>query len=105
MVVPREQGSMAQTTCLPLCINASRALAEYRNARFATHGALAGELRGTAEPGLILTPPEKATLEDDGYLSAFEIATLKLDADGMILSACDTAAGGAKDAEAPLGLA
>jgi CHAT domain-containing protein len=60
---------------------------------FATHGALAGELAGASEPGLILTPPEAATEEDDGYLSASEIAQLKLDADWVILSACNTAAG------------
>ena len=58
-----------------------------------------------AEPGLILTPPGEATPEDDGYLSASEIAGLKLDADWVILSACNTAAGGAEGAEALSGLA
>jgi len=38
-------------------------LAAYRMVRFATHGALAGELRVGAEPGLILTPPREATPE------------------------------------------
>ena len=42
---------------------------------------------------------------DDGYLSASEIAALKLDADWVILSACNTAAGDAKGAEALSGLA
>jgi CHAT domain-containing protein len=42
---------------------------------------------------------------DDGYLSASEVATLKLDADWVILSACNTAAGGAQGAEALSGLA
>jgi CHAT domain-containing protein len=72
---------------------------------FATHGVLAGELNGTHEPGLILTPSAIATEEDDGYLSASEIAALKLDADLVILSACNTAAGGATSAEALSGLA
>ena len=72
---------------------------------FATHGTLASELRGTSEPGLILTPPEQASEQDDGYLSASEIAALKLDADWVILSACNTAAGGAADAEALSGMA
>jgi CHAT domain-containing protein len=80
-------------------------LAKYRMVHFATHGALAGELEGTREPGLILTPPETASAEDDGYLSASEIAGLKLDADWVILSACNTAAGGADNAEALAGLA
>ncbi len=86
-------------------LSASGALAQYRIVHFATHGALAGQLNGTSEPGLILTPPAAATEEDDGYLSASEIAGLKLDADWVILSACNTAAGGATGAEALSGLA
>jgi CHAT domain-containing protein len=86
-------------------LSESGKLAEYRIVHFATHGALAGEFQANAEPGLILTPPEKATAEDDGYLSASEIAGLKLDADWVILSACNTAAGGADGAEALSGLA
>ena len=79
-------------------------LATYRLVHFATHGALAGELEAGAEPGLILTPPGEATPEDDGYLSASEITGLKLDADWVILSACNTAAGGAESAEALSGM-
>jgi CHAT domain-containing protein len=79
-------------------------LATYRIVHFATHGALAGELKAGSEPGLILTPPGEATIEDDGYLSASEIAGLKLDADWVILSACNTAAGGTESAEALSGL-
>jgi CHAT domain-containing protein/tetratricopeptide (TPR) repeat protein len=79
-------------------------LGKYRMVHFATHGTLAGELTGTHEPGLILTPPETASEDDDGYLSASEIAGLKLDADWVVLSACNTAAGGAANAEALSGL-
>ena len=86
-------------------LSSSGSLATYRIVQFSTHGALAGQMRGNAEPGLILTPPETATPEDDGYLSASEIAGLKLDADWVILSACNTAAGGAEEAEALSGLA
>jgi CHAT domain-containing protein len=81
------------------------ALATYKVVHFATHGALAGELSGATEPGLIMTPPEHASQADDGYLSASEIAELKLDADWVILSACNTAAGDANGAEALSGLA
>ena len=72
-------------------------LAEYGILHFATHGALTGQVQGAAEPGLILTPPAAGTTDaralerDDGYLSASEIAALKLDADWVILSACNTA--------------
>ena len=57
-------------------LNASGELAQYRIVHFATHGALAGELKGTHEPGLILTPPEMASEEDDGYLSASDLTSL-----------------------------
>ena len=67
--------------------------------------AVAGELSMTNEPGLLLTPPAQASAEDDGYLSAADIAGLKLDADWVILSACNTAAGDAKGAQALSGLA
>jgi CHAT domain-containing protein len=80
-------------------------LARYRIVHFATHGAIAGDLSGSSEPGLILTPPDKASETDDGYLSASEVAALKLDADWVVLSACNTAAGGAAGAEALSGLA
>ena len=86
-------------------LSASGDLALYRTVHFATHGVLAGDLDGSREPGLILTPPAQATEEDDGYLSASEIAGLKLDADWVILSACNTAAGAAANAEAFSGLA
>jgi CHAT domain-containing protein/tetratricopeptide (TPR) repeat protein len=80
-------------------------LASYRVLHFATHGTLSGEISGTSEPGLILTPPTEQSNIDDGYLSASEVAALKLDADWVILSACNTAAGGAQGAEALSGLA
>ena len=80
-------------------------LAKYRVIHFATHGALAGQVSGTTEPGLVPRPPAEATETDDGYLSASEIASLKLDAHWVILSACNTAADGAEGAEALSGLA
>jgi CHAT domain-containing protein/tetratricopeptide (TPR) repeat protein len=86
-------------------LSASGALAQARIVYFATHGALAGQVNANAEPGLVLTPPTTASAGDDGYLSASEIATLKLDADWVILSACNTAAAGAQSAEALSGLA
>ncbi len=66
-------------------------LSRYRVIAFATHGVLSGEI-GAAEAGLVLTPPNPVMAEDDGLLTASEIAQLKLDADWVILSACNTAA-------------
>jgi CHAT domain-containing protein len=86
-------------------LSQSGALAKDRIVHFATHAAVAGDLSSTSEPGLILTPPNTANEEDDGYLTADKIASLKLDADWVILSACNTAAGEAKGAEALSGLA
>jgi CHAT domain-containing protein len=72
---------------------------------FATHGLITGELK-TTEPALVLTPPEKGTVLDDGLLTASEIAQLKLNANLVILSACNTAAGdGTAGAEGLSGLA
>ena len=88
-------------------LSASGALANYRIVHFATHGALAGQLSADSEPGLILTPPETASDDDDGYLTSSEITGLKLNADWVILSACNTAGGqgNGEGAEALSGLA
>lgn len=71
-------------------------LARYRTIAFATHGVMAGEIGPDMEPGLLLTPPLEGTTEDDGYLSAGEIAELKINAEFVILSACNTAAADGK---------
>jgi hypothetical protein len=62
-------------------------LAQYCVVHFATHGAVGDQLKASTEPGLILTPPETVSEDDDGYLSASEIAALKLDADRVCTSA------------------
>lgn len=84
-------------------------LADARVVHFATHGLLAGEtaqfLASKAEPSLLLTPPETASDTDDGLLTASEVANLRLDADWVVLSACNTASGDDIGAEALSGLA
>ncbi len=86
-------------------LNRSGRLADYRVIHFATHGLVSGDLPGVSEPALLLTPPQTATVEDDGLLTASEVAQTKLDANWVVLSACNTAAGGSQDAEALSGLA
>lgn len=66
-------------------------LADYRVLAFATHGLLPGELKCKSEPALALTPPVAPSATDDGLLDASEVAQLKLDADWVLLSACNTA--------------
>ena len=84
-------------------------LDDYRIVYFATHALVAGEVekfaKVKAEPALALTIPEKPTDLDDGLLTASEIAQLKLNADWVVLSACNTAAEDKPGAEALSGLA
>lgn len=70
-------------------------LARYRTILFATHGLADNEASGE-EPALVLAPASCSSNDagEDGLLSASEIATLKLDADLVILSGCNTAAPG-----------
>ena len=79
-------------------------LADYGILVFATHGLVGGELDGLSEPALVMTPPKVASARDDGLLTASEISTLSLNADWVVLSACNTASGGA-DGEGLSGLA
>jgi CHAT domain-containing protein len=80
-------------------------LADYRVVYFATHGLVAGDIKGLAEPSLALTIPPQPSDLDDGLLTASEVAQLKLNADWVVLSACNTAAGDKPGAEALSGLA
>ncbi len=80
-------------------------LADYRVVYFATHGLVAGEVKGLGEPSLLLTLPKEPSETDDGLLTASEVAQLKLNADWVVLSACNTIAGDKPGAEALSGLA
>ncbi len=80
-------------------------LSGYRVVYFATHGLVAGEVRGVGEPALALSIPTTPTPENDGLLTASEVAQLKLNADWVVLSACNTMAGDTPGAEALSGLA
>lgn len=72
-------------------VRGSGDLGGHRIIAFATHGLLTGELDGENEPALVLTPPSDVRADNDGLLTASEIGTMDLDADWVVLSACNTA--------------
>lgn len=96
------QGDATETRLKDL--SARGELARYRLLAFATHGLIAGEV-GAADAGLVLTPPALPDAQDDGLLTTAEIAGLRLDADFVLLSACNTAAGSSEADEGFAGLA
>lgn len=85
--------------------NAQGELAQTSVVVFATHGLLNGDPHNSlAEPALALTPPAQPSENDDGLLAASEAAQLQLNADWVILSACNTAAGDRVNGEGLSGL-
>ena len=93
-------GDASVTTVKSLDLSNTRVIA------FATHAGVAGELAAVTEPALALTPPARPTPDDDGLLRASQVSQLKLNAEFVILSACNTAASdGTPGAEGLSGLA
>ena len=76
-------------------------LSRRRIVAFATHGLLPNDFPGVAEPSLALANPQDG---NHGLLTLEEILGLKLDADWVVLSACNTAAGDGTAADAVSGL-
>jgi CHAT domain-containing protein len=79
-------------------------LADRKVIAFATHGLVPGDLNGLEYPALALSAPEVAGVDGDGLLTMDEILGLKLNADWVVLSACNTAAGEGAGSEALSGL-
>ena len=71
---------------------------------FATHALVPGDLDGLDQPALALSSPEVTGDKDDGLLTMGEIMKLKLNADWVVLSACNTGAAEGAGAEAVSGL-
>ena len=80
-------------------------LANRRIVMFATHGLVPGDLDGLTQPALALSAPEvTGNADEDGLLTMEEILGLKLNADWVVLSACNTASGDGAGSEAVSGL-
>lgn len=79
-------------------------LANRKVVMFATHGLVPGDLNGLAQPALALTAPAVAGGDGDGLLTMDEVLGLRLNADWVVLSACNTATGDGAGAEAVSGL-
>jgi len=80
-------------------------LSDRRVLVFATHGLVPGDLDGLRQPALALSSPfVTGDSDNDGVLTMGEIMGLRLNADWVVLSACNTAAGQGAGSEAVSGL-
>jgi CHAT domain-containing protein len=79
-------------------------LADRKIIAFATHALVPGDLDGLDQPALALSSPEVTGEKEDGLLTMDEILKLKLNADWVILSACNTGASNGAGQEAVSGL-
>ncbi|WP_270939449.1 CHAT domain-containing protein, partial [Falsiroseomonas oryzae] len=65
-------------------------LGEARVVHLATHALLPGELSCLSEPSLMVSPPRGAPDASGAFIPASTLLGLRLDADLVILSACNT---------------
>jgi CHAT domain-containing protein len=79
-------------------------LTDRRIVAFATHALVPGDLDGLSQPAIALCSPTITGENEDGLLTMDEILKLKLNADWVILSACNTGAADGAGAEAASGL-
>jgi CHAT domain-containing protein len=89
-----------------LAASANGTLARKRVVAFATHGLMAGDLPNLSQPALAMTvTPGAGSNPLEPLLTLEDVLTLKLNADWVVLSACNTAAADGKGEEALSGLA
>ena len=79
-------------------------LSDRRVVAFASHALVPYDLDGLDQPAIALSAPSVTGDEDDGLLTMAEILDLKLNADWVVLSACNTGAAEGAGAEAVSGL-
>ncbi|HEY4251188.1 MAG TPA: CHAT domain-containing protein [Roseomonas sp.] len=80
-------------------------LGQYRILHLATHALLAGELNCLPEPTILLSTPPGAADANAAFMRASEVLNIQMDADLVILSACNTGGAGGAGGEALSGLA
>lgn len=69
-------------------------LRDFRVLHFATHGLLPGELSCLQEAAIVASPPRGAPSAAGALITAGSMLDLELDADVVVLSACNTGGGG-----------
>lgn len=80
-------------------------LKRYRVVHLATHAFLPTELRCLSQPSILMSAPAQAESAKDAFLASDEVQELKMDADLVIVSACNTAGPGGAAGESLSGLA
>ena len=90
---PQQSLLLGEAATLPAL--QQRELHRYRILAFATHALLPGELNCLSEAALALTPRWEES--DNGLLDVAAVTELHLDADWVLLSACNTAGGGSSE--------
>jgi CHAT domain-containing protein len=79
-------------------------LSGFKVLAFATHGLVPGDLDGLTQPALALSSPAVSGTRGDGLLTMGEILGLRLDAEWVVLSACNTGSSQGAGAEPVSGL-
>jgi CHAT domain-containing protein len=80
-------------------------LSQFRIVHFATHALLPTDLSCRSEPTIVLSPDPKAPNADSAFLNVADILGLKLDANLVLLSACNTGSNGQNTGDSLSGLA
>ncbi|MCX5832587.1 MAG: CHAT domain-containing protein [Deltaproteobacteria bacterium] len=92
----QEQASKHRVKTMPL--------SDRKVIAFATHALVPGDLDGLDQPALALSSSSVTGDQEDGLLTMKDIMKLKLNADWIVLSACNTGAAGGAGAESLSGL-
>jgi CHAT domain-containing protein len=79
-------------------------LSNRRVIAFASHALVPGDLDGLDQPAIALSAPSVTGDDEDGLLTMEEVLRLRLNADWVVLSACNTGAAYGAGAEAVSGL-